>query len=85
MVPEPGWLLSLLRLAAALPPRNDRTRAAETLASVGLTVSDAVRILLTRITKENGLPAGLVMDPEAHDDNPEAAGRASPALTLRPL
>ena len=52
---------------------------------MGLTVSDAVRILLTRITKENGLPAGLVMDPEAHDDNPEAAGRASPALTLKLL
>ena len=41
--------------------------ATETLASVGLTVSDAVRILLTRITKDGGLPAGLTMDPAAHD------------------
>ncbi len=41
--------------------------AAEKLASVGLTVSDAVRILLTRVTKEGGLPAGLTSDPEAHD------------------
>ena len=41
--------------------------AAEKLASFGLTVSDAVRILLTRITKEGGLPIGLTIDPEAHD------------------
>jgi len=41
--------------------------AAEKLASFGLTVSDAVRILLTRISKEGGLPVGLTTDPEAHD------------------
>lgn len=37
------------------------------LANVGLTLSDAVRILLTRISKEGGLPAGLTADPAAHD------------------
>jgi len=41
--------------------------ATNTLAGIGLTVSDAVRILLTRITKDGGLPAGLTMDPAAHD------------------
>lgn len=41
--------------------------ASETLARVGLTVSDAVRILLTRIAREGGLPAGLTADAEAHD------------------
>lgn len=41
--------------------------AAETLAGIGLSVSDAVRILLTRIAKEGGLPAGLTADPQAHD------------------
>ena len=41
--------------------------ATEKLARFGLTVSDAVRILLTRITKEGGLPVGLTADPEAHD------------------
>jgi DNA-damage-inducible protein J len=41
--------------------------AAEKLASFGLTVSDAVRILLTRVSKEGGLPVGLTADPEAHD------------------
>lgn len=41
--------------------------AAKKLAGFGLTVSDAVRILLTRITKEGGLPVGLTADPEAHD------------------
>ena len=41
--------------------------AAEMLASFGLSVSDAVRILLTRVVKEGGLPAGLTLDPAAHD------------------
>ena len=44
-----------------------KAQATEALANVGLTVSDAVRILLTRVTKEGGLPAGLVTDPQAHD------------------
>ena len=42
--------------------------ATETLANLGLSVSDAVRIFLTRVCKEGGLPAGLTMDPEAHDE-----------------
>jgi DNA-damage-inducible protein J len=41
--------------------------AAEKLANVGLTISDAVRILLTRVNSEGGLPAGLTADPAAHD------------------
>lgn len=41
--------------------------ATEKLARVGLTISDAVRILLTRVTEEGGLPAGLTADPKAHD------------------
>ena len=44
-----------------------KAEAAETLATFGLTVSDAVRILLTRVAKEGGLPAGLTADPDAHD------------------
>ncbi len=44
-----------------------KARATETLARFGLTVSDAVRILLTRIAKEGALPAGLTADPKAHD------------------
>ena len=44
-----------------------KNKAADTLASVGLTLSDAVRILLTRVAAEGGLPAGLTADPEAHD------------------
>jgi DNA-damage-inducible protein J len=44
-----------------------KTRASEKLANFGLTVSDAVRILLTRIAKEGALPPGLITDPEAHD------------------
>jgi len=44
-----------------------KEEAAETLAKVGLTVSDAVRILLTRVAEEGGLPAGLTADSEAYD------------------
>ena len=44
-----------------------KTKAADTLAGVGLTLSDAVRILLTRVAAEGGLPAGLTADPEAHN------------------
>lgn len=44
-----------------------KSKAADTLAGVGLTLSDAVRILLTRVAAEGGLPAGLTADPEAHD------------------
>jgi DNA-damage-inducible protein J len=41
--------------------------AAEKLARVGLTVSDAVRILLTRVARDGGLPAGLATDDKAYD------------------
>ena len=44
-----------------------KAQAAEALAGVGLTLSDAIRILLTRVAKEGGLPAGLVTDPDAYD------------------
>lgn len=44
-----------------------KAQAAEALAGVGLTISDAVRILLTRVVHEGGLPAGLVTDPSAYD------------------
>lgn len=48
---------------------DDKLKAEATarLADCGLTVSDAVRILLTRVAKEGGLPAGLTADPEAYD------------------
>ena len=44
-----------------------KSRATDALAGVGLTLSDAVRILLTRVATEGGLPAGLAVDREAHD------------------
>lgn len=44
-----------------------KEQAAEVLDSMGLTVSDAVRILLTRVAKEGALPVGLTADPVAHD------------------
>ena len=43
-----------------------KTDTTEKLAGFGLTLSYAVRILLTHITKEGGLSVGLTADPEAH-------------------
>ncbi|MFE0754024.1 type II toxin-antitoxin system RelB/DinJ family antitoxin [Inquilinus sp. NPDC058860] len=44
-----------------------RDKASLVLAQMGLTVSDAVRMLLTRVANEGALPAGLAVDPEAYD------------------
>lgn len=44
-----------------------RDRAAAVLQGVGLTVSDAVRILLTRTANEGALPIELLSDPAVHD------------------
>jgi DNA-damage-inducible protein J len=44
-----------------------KNQASEKLATFGLTVSDAVRILLTRVVKEGALPASLTADPDAYD------------------
>ena len=43
-----------------------KERAAAVLDNMGLTVSDAVRILLTRIATEGALPFPLATDPAAH-------------------
>jgi len=44
-----------------------RDRVAIALERCGLTVSAAVRILLTRVANEGALPPGLVTDPAAQD------------------
>lgn len=44
-----------------------RDRAAAVLETMGLTVSDAVRILLTRTANEGALPLELLSGSEAHD------------------
>jgi DNA-damage-inducible protein J len=44
-----------------------RDRASAVLESMGLTVSDAVRILLTRTANEGTLPLELLTGNEAHD------------------
>jgi DNA-damage-inducible protein J len=45
-----------------------KARATDALSGVGLTLSDAVRILLTRVAAEGGMPAGLTTDPEVYDN-----------------
>ncbi|KYG19329.1 damage-inducible protein [Bradyrhizobium sp. AT1] len=45
-----------------------RDRASAVLEEMGLTVSDAVRILLTRTANEGALPLELVTNSKAHDD-----------------
>lgn len=44
-----------------------KAQAADALADVGLMLSDAVRILLTRVAAEGGLPVGPTADPDAYD------------------
>ena len=44
-----------------------KDRASAVLEKMGLTVSDAVRMLLTRIATEGALPFELVSNPEEHD------------------
>lgn len=45
-----------------------KDRAAAVLEGMGLTVSDAVRILLTRVALEGGLPVGLIIDSASYDE-----------------
>jgi len=44
-----------------------KEQATVVLENMGLTVSDAVRILLTRTAKEGALPMELLTNSEAHD------------------
>lgn len=44
-----------------------KVQATETLGQLGLTVSDAVRILLTRIANDKAFPVGLIADQETYD------------------
>lgn len=44
-----------------------KERATVVLDHMGLTVSDVVRMLLTRVANEGALPPGLATDPAAHD------------------
>lgn len=45
-----------------------KERATAVLEGMGLTVSDVVRILLTRTAKEGALPLELISDSKAYDD-----------------
>jgi DNA-damage-inducible protein J len=44
-----------------------KDRAAAVLEEMGITVSEAVRILLTRTANEGALPFALTADPTTHD------------------
>lgn len=44
-----------------------KAKAVQNLESIGLSVSDAVRILLTRIANEGGLPPGLIANEAEYD------------------
>lgn len=45
-----------------------KDKASAVLEKMGRTVSDAVRILLTRIANDGGLPPGLTTDPQTYDE-----------------
>jgi DNA-damage-inducible protein J len=44
-----------------------KEKAQSVLCEYGLTLADAVRILLTRVVAENGLPVSLASDPVSYD------------------
>ncbi|MFX1762755.1 type II toxin-antitoxin system RelB/DinJ family antitoxin [Paraburkholderia sp. A1RI-2L] len=44
-----------------------KERASAVLENMGLTVSDAVRILLTSVANEGALPLDFALDPATHD------------------
>ncbi|WP_068874066.1 MULTISPECIES: type II toxin-antitoxin system RelB/DinJ family antitoxin [unclassified Phenylobacterium] len=44
-----------------------KAQAAAVLDRLGMTLSDAVRILLTRTAREGALPFELIADPQAYD------------------
>ena len=62
-----------------------KAEAAANLADYGMTISDAVRILLTRIAKEGGLPAGLTCDQAVYDAWFRAKVREAMADTHPPV
>lgn len=45
-----------------------KNNASEILGGLGLTISDAVRVLLTRIVREQSFPAGLLSDQATYDE-----------------
>lgn len=44
-----------------------KAEATKTLGTFGLSVSEAVRMFLTGVARDGGLPVGLTTDPEAYD------------------
>ena len=64
---EPVRIHWSLPLIGALAAWAQKRRAGVVLDKMGLTISDAVRILLTRIANEGALPAGLTTDAATHD------------------
>ena len=44
-----------------------KERATLVLEKLGLSVSDVVRVVLTRVANEGGLPIGLLTDSKTHD------------------
>lgn len=61
-----GGMVSNAMIQARIDPAI-KAQAGMVLESMGLTVSDAVRILMTRIAKEGALPLGFATDPAVHD------------------
>jgi DNA-damage-inducible protein J len=54
--PEEGILAATTTMVHVRVDENVKAQAAETLASMGLTVSDAIRVFLTRVVADKALP-----------------------------
>jgi len=44
-----------------------KAEASEIVSGLGFTISDVVRLLLTRIVKEKKIPAGLMLSPDLYE------------------
>jgi DNA-damage-inducible protein J len=62
--------------------RRIKTQAAKTLASMGLSVSDAVRVMLTRIAAEKALPFEVKV-PNAETATAMRNARTSPLASFK--
>jgi DNA-damage-inducible protein J len=72
-----GVQMSTTTMVHVRVDENIKNQAAETLASMGLTVSDAVRVFLTRIVTDQQLPFAL----QAPNASTKAAMREARAIS----
>lgn len=75
--------MALTQIVQARVDREVKAQAAEALAAMGLSISDAVRIVLTRIAREKTFPLELFMlNAETKEAMEDAQAGKTEAVTL---